>query len=259
MAQSAPQYPLWKIIGKIKVAIMTLFWVIFALSILPVFFKSYLDKVDGDDIINVLNIVCLSLFFILDTTVDFVLTPMADSTRRDDFIDNAFGSTFATHPSVGYYTNNSLSQGIYKAAVNLFENCFFTYSLTKSIIHKRIIATSLILLLVGACSWFGFRQVPFALSLLQVLFSAKLLGAVVKQCILLTRLDHILDNLISLFQQQDFRLNHIGHEARFYRLWLKYESLHSTIPAEIPDKTYQQLNPALSAEWENIKIRYNIN
>ena len=111
---------------------------------------------------------------------------------------------------------------------------------------------------MAACSWFGFRQAPFALSLLQVLFSAKLLGAVVKQLILMTRLDHIQDNLISLFQQQDFKQNSSRHEALVYRLWLKYEALHSTIPAEIPDKMYRELNPTLSIEWQNVKTLYNI-
>lgn len=185
MAQSAPQYPLWKIIGKMKLAIMVLFWLIFALSIVPVILKSYAPSVDFDDVINVLNIVSLSLFFILDMAVDSVLTPMADAVRRDDFIDNAFGSSFSTSPSVGYYTNSHLSEGIYKGAANLFESCFFTYSLAKKTIYKRMIITTIILLLVGACSWFGFKHVALALSLLQVLFSAKLLGSVIKQLILL--------------------------------------------------------------------------
>jgi len=258
MAQSAPQYPLWKIIGKMKLAIMVLFWLIFALSVVPLLLKSYMPSVDCDDVVNVLNIVSLSLFFILDTAVDFVLTPMADASRRDDFIDNAFGSTFSTNPSIDYYTNNHLSQGIYKGAANLFESCFFTYSLAKKIIYKRVITTTVILLLVGACCWYGFKQVAFALSLLQVLFSAKLLGSVIKQFILLTRLDHIQDNLINLFQQPDFKQNPSTYTPHVYRLWLRYESLHSTIPADIPDRTYKEFNRALSTDWENIKARYNI-
>jgi hypothetical protein len=117
----------------------------------------------------------------------------------------------------------------------------------------------IVLLAVAACAWSGFKQVSVALPLLQALLSTKLLLRVIKHIALMARLDHIQDSLINLFQQQDFKTNTEHYKTTFYRLWLKYETLHSTIPADIPDKTFQEMNNRLTADWETMKVRYNIN
>ena len=171
------------------------------------------------------------MFFVLEIIVEYILIPQADSKRRDDFIDNAFGSTFSPSPSVGYYDTDEVQKGLYKAACNLFENSFFTYSLAKIITVRKM----------------------------QALFSATLLGDLVKHMILLTRLHTIHDAWISLFQHSDLKSNTGKYQAIIYRHWLQYEALHSSIPAGIPDKVFRQHDTKLTKEWFNLKNRYNIN
>ena len=195
----------------------------------------------------------------LELLVEFILIPQAESKRRDDFIDNSFGSSFSTNPSIGYYDNEEIGKGLYRASVNLFENCFFTYSLVKSIITRKIIAPAVIMITVAVCAFYGFKQVPFALSLLQVLFSMNLLGELVKYCILLVRLHNIQDCWITLFQHDDFKQNVYKYATSIYRYWLQYEALHSRIQAGVPDSHFKKMNETLTKDWEGIKSRYKIN
>lgn len=259
MAQFAPQYNLFVIIDKIRSGIILIFWLIFLLSIIPAILKMLEVNLSIDDVINTLNIICIALYFILDIVVEYILVPEADSKRRDDFIDNSFGSTFSTNPSIGYFDTNELSQGLYKAATNLFENCFFTYTLVKAITIRKTIVPAVALLSVAVFSYYGFKQVPFALSLLQALFSAALLGELVKHFVLMIRLHTIHDAWITLFQHPDFKINVDKYRTYIYRYWLQYETLHSRIQAGIPDKIFEKLNSRLTQEWNNIKVRYNIN
>lgn len=259
MAQYAPQYNLFGIIDRIRSGITLIFWIIFILSVAPALIKMLDLKIDLEDVINTINIIAISLFFVLEILVEYILVPQADGKRRDDFIDNAFGSTFSPNPSVGYYDTDELQKGLYKAASNLFENSFFTYSLAKVITVRKIVLPAIVLLSIIVFAYYGFKQVPFALSLLQALFSATLLGDLIKHMILLTRLNSIHDAWINLFQHSDLKVNTNRYQPHIYRHWLQYEALHSRIPAGIPDKTFKKHNNRLTQEWNNLKIRYNIN
>jgi hypothetical protein len=259
MAQFAPQYSLYIIIDKIGTTLTFVFWSIFALSLVPFVIKQIGLQINLDDLLNVINIIAIGIFFLLEIVQQYILIPQADSIRRDDFLDNAFDSTFSQSPSVGYYNSAGVPTGLYKAACSLFENCFFTYSLANIITLKKIIAPTFVLLAIVVFAFYGFKQVPFALTILQALFSANLLGELVKHLILLARLNAIKDSWISLFQHSDLKTNVNVYQAHIYRLWLKYEALHSSIPAGIPNKVFHRHNPTLTQDWDSMKIRYNIN
>lgn len=259
MAKYAPQYNLFALIDRIKMVITVIFWAIFAFSVFPALIKLIDINLNLDDLINTLNIIAISAFFILEMIVEYILLPQADSKRRDDFIDNAFGSSFSPSPSVGYYDTNEVQIGLYKAACNLFENSLFTYSLAKASMVRKIVMPAIVFITIMVFAYYGFKQVPFALSLLQTLFSATLLGDLAKHIILLTRLHSIQDAWINLFQNPDLKSNTYKYQPTIYRYWLQYEALHSRIPAGIPDKVFQKYNHLLTQEWDILKKRYNIN
>lgn len=259
MAEFAPQYNLMKIIDKIRRVISFIFWVIFILSVTPAILKMFEVELSIDNLLNTINIICISLFFVLEIVTEYILIPQADSKRRDDFIDNTFGSTFSTNSSIGYYDTNEVQQGLFKVATNLFQNSYFTYNLIKAITFRKTILPSLVLLSISVFTYYGFKQVPFGLSLLQALFSATLLGDLVKHFILMVRLHTIHDSLITLFQNQDVKLNTDKYKTQIYRYWLQYETLHSRIQAGIPETVFKKLNSSLTDDWNNMKLRYNIN
>ena len=258
MAEFAPQYNLFRTIDRLRSLLSWTFWLVFILSTVPFIAKMIGYYLVTSDIINTINIVVLGFLFIIELIVEYILVPQADSKRRDDFIDNSFGSTFSTSPSIGYYDNDSVKYGLYKAASNLFENTFFTYSLIKKLTIRKTVMPAIIIAGVAISAYYGFNQVPLALSLLQVFFSMNLLGDLVKHCIMHVKVHQIHDSLAVLFQYTDFKSNTPRYEAHVYRYWLQYEALHSRIQTKIPDKDFNMENESLTEEWSKIKERYNI-
>jgi len=258
MAEYTPQFSSFKIISKLTLFNQFLFWSILFLSIFPVVAKDLCENNNLSNTINILNIISISLFFVIEILSNFILIPNAENIRRDDFIDNSFGSKFSPNNSIGYFDNEEIKKGLYKAAVNLFENCFFTYSLIKSITSKKVISSAIVLLSIIVIAYYGFKEVPFGLTLLRTLFSANLLGLLIKHLILLVRLKVIQDSWITLFHNDDLQTNTQKYQSSIYRYWLQYESLLSKISPGIPEKIYNILNPELTKAWEKMKINYNI-
>lgn len=208
---------------------------------------------------DIFNIISILVFFALEIIVEFILFPQSEQKRRDDFIDNSFGSTFSTANSVDYYTNENIGIGLFKAASNLFENSFFTYSLVKALTLKKIIFPSFVLVSVWVMAYIGFSKVPFALSALQFLFSANVLGNLIKHLILLNKMSVIHDGWITTFQLSNFKTQVLDYQSHIYRNWLNYEAILSRIQPEIPDRFFRKHNDRLSREWEQMKTRYSIN
>jgi hypothetical protein len=258
MVEFAPQYNLFRTIIRLASVSQFIFWTVLVFSIVPLVFKEFCETQNLINLINIFNIIGISLFFVLEVIGDYILIPQADSKRRDDFIDNSFGSIFSPNNSVGYYDNDEINKGLYKAAVNLFENCFFTYSLVKVTATKKIISPAIMLLFMTVFAYYGFKEVPFALSVLQAVFSANTLGLLIKHLILLNRLTTIQDSWIALFQHEDLKSNTHKYQTSVYRYWLQYEALQSKINAGIPEKIYDKHNPSLTEEWKKMKWKYNI-
>src|SRR5665811_1070806 len=126
MAEFAPHSDLFTVINNLSSSTKILFWAILGFSVLPLILNEFYLPEYIFDIVNILNIIGITAFFLIEILVDYVLLPQADSKRRDDFIDNSFGSKFSPKNSIGYYDNDEIGEGLYKASVNLFENCFFS-------------------------------------------------------------------------------------------------------------------------------------
>lgn len=258
MANFAPQYNLYKSIGTIRKISNCTFWLILVLSVLPVALNKFCSDHNLMHLVNILNMIGITIYFILEIVIEYILLPIADSKRRDDFIDNSFGSMIATNASIGYYDNDDLNPGLYKVAVNLFENCYFTYALIRIMTTRKIVTPSVMLLLIGTIAYYGFKEVPFALTILQTLFSTSILGELIKHMILINRLSNIQDAWVSLFHLEDLKNNTTQYQPQIYRYWLQYETLNSKINANIPEVVFQRNNPQLTKEWKKMKLRYKI-
>ncbi len=259
MAQFASHYNLFKIINVLRKFLSVIFWSVLAISIIPVILKYLRMDLNLEDPLNIINIIFLLIYFFIDIVIEYILIPQADGKRRDDFLDNSLGTNFSLQSSIGYFDNDEVSFGIYKVSVNLFQNCFFTYSLIKKITVGKIVLPLVVLVIISVFAYIGFKDSPIALSILQALFSATLLGGLIKHFIIMVRLNIIEASWVNLFQNPLFKSNPENFKHHIFKNWLNYESLHSKIPAEIPTKVYNKYNPQLTQDWINLKIRYNIN
>lgn len=258
MAEFTPHNDIFNKINILTKISSFLFWTIFILTFFPLLLESIVDISMYIDLLNIINIISICFLFSLDIIIEYVLIPIANNKRIDDFIDNSLGSNFSQKNSIGYYDNENTDYGLYKVAVNLFQNCFFTKSLlSKSYINKIVLPIIFIIILIFS-TYTGFKNNPFTLTILQTLLSVNVLGNLIKYLILLIKLNSIVDNLNSLFQNNNFKANLIQYESHIYRYWLKYETLISKINPDISSNTFEKLNTPLTKEWDKIKLKLKI-
>jgi len=259
MAKFSPHTDIYKIKKRLESINSFIFWLTLFLSIFPIVFTEICDEYGFIHWINIFNIIAIALFFIIEILNEYILLPLADNKRRDDFIDNSFGSKFSIKNSIDYYDNQEIENGMYKAAVNQFENCFFTYSLVKISTVSKIVIPAVMLIFMSIIAYYGFSRVPFALTILQAFFSANILGDLIKHLILINRLSSIQDSWLQLFQNINLKQEVSNNEPHILRYWLQYETLHSKINANISNKTFNKSNEKLTADWNDLKTKYNIN
>lgn len=258
MAKYSPPEIVYKIINKIEAWSSFLFWIVFMLSMTSSIVPDWSEYSMVKETIDLINILSILAYFVLEVIADFILVPDAEQKRRDDFIDNSFGTKYLLANSVDYYDNEEVPKGLYKAAVNLFENIFFTSFLIKKLTVRKIVLPALVLSSISVFAFYGFSNVPIALTVLQVFFSTQILGTLIKHLILLSQLESVLNMTIALFKHPDLNIKMSDYGADFYRIWLRYEMLINRMHPGIPDKIFKQHNAKLMEEWKNIKLRFSI-
>jgi len=258
MATSSPHHDPHKTAGTVQTVSGVLFWIVFILSLATGIFSDWNEYVVIKQTVDLINIISILVFFALEVITEYVLVPGAEQKRRDDFIDNSFGTKSLISNSVNYYDNEEIRQGLYKAAVNLFENIFYTSFLVKTLTVRKIVLPAIALSSVWVFAFYGFNNVPIALTVLQVFFSTQILGDLIKHLILRSQLDHLQNSMIALFKHSDFREKIYDHQTDLYRSWLRYEALLSRIQPGVPDGVFNQHNDKLLVEWKNLKTKFSI-
>src|SRR5205085_2889873 len=108
-------------IGKLGWVKKYSFYVILLLSVVTsTYFATYITiPPEILDILKMIYVFIIILYFVISTIIDNILVPNAYKTTRYDFYDNSFGTKFIYDKnSIDYYTNDEIPQGFYRMAVN---------------------------------------------------------------------------------------------------------------------------------------------
>ena len=268
MAQYVPHYKDWQTVEKWRSAASVAFYAGVILSLLiaakeydifnqlKISYPTLMRFVDKT--ISVLTVVTLIAYPVLDTYIEFWVAPSAEEKRKADFLDNTFGTHLLVANSVGYYTNDTLSPGLYKAAVNQFENAFFTHRVTEAMTTRKLIPLVLVLLVVIVMAVFGWGEQPLAIPMLQLLFSSAIAIDFIKYWLLRNRTKNIYEGWCSLFRTSTINQNPTSQTPEILRYWLMYETTLSRLQIGLDSKTFDKLNPSLSSEWQVIKSNLGI-
>lgn len=68
-----------------------------------------------------------------------ILFHNVEKLKRNDLIDNAFGTNYSDDNTTGYYNNDEIDNGIRKLALNAYESAFHTENILKLMIYKSLI------------------------------------------------------------------------------------------------------------------------
>ncbi len=201
-----------------------------------------------------INILFICIYVFLDNRANYIFTK-AEMKRRLDWLDNSFGTNFSGKKSKGYFTNEHLSPGLYKLAVNCFENGYHTHFIISKMLGGIIVQTIVIILIFIASAYIGNREIVrmfFELSL-----PAILIQKLIKALYFSSRMAEVQDRFKLLFND----LMKIGFEnktAEALRDILEYETALSWASTPLSSRVFKKYQNALASDWEELKAQYQI-
>ena len=229
-------------------------WLVAGLSvILPLI--SYLDISVGYNIFNCVYFVLIILYYVLDMYTETFLYPATARKRRKGFIDNSLGSKFLDKQVKGYYSNDALEDGPFKMLVNCGENCFFTLNIAKKMIPSVIIKNVIACVGFLIVAYVGIQDNLIAIPILQILLSALFFTEMIHHFNFIAKLSQIYERIQELFR------NKVEKDTMFQEavlIFLDYETTLAYNKAPLSDSVYKAENKRLTADWEEIKRRYEI-
>lgn len=207
------------------------------------------------DVINALVSVLSVLYIVLDLLVNHKFY-RAEKGRRVDFIDHAFKTNFSGDRSSGYYNSGGINEGVYKMAVQTFENSLFsTNSAKKMTISKWTYAVIvLIVFLISAClgekSWVN--------NLLQLAAAGILVQQAFKFQYFSNRIEDIHAEFKTLFSNLRDVTDKAKHEGEMVKNVLSYETTLAWGSMILDSDIFDRDNDDLSEKWEKMKQDYKI-
>ncbi|MBI2285163.1 MAG: hypothetical protein HYU71_15735 [Bacteroidetes bacterium] len=175
--------------------------------------------------------------------------------RRVDWLDNSFNTNYSGQKSKGYFTNENVSPGLYKLAVNGFENSHHTHFIISKMLTGIFFKTVVIAAVFIFSFFYGNREL-FRL-LFELPLPVILIQKFIKACYYQSRMDNVQDRFKTLFNDLihgDFD----KYTASVLRGVIDYEATLSWASIPLKGKLFEKYKDQLSEEWEQLKINYGI-
>jgi hypothetical protein len=204
--------------------------------------------------IETANAILIVAIFFLGILVDYIYRN-AENLRRLDLIDNSFGTRLSEKKSKDYYTNDDTDFGFKKVGINNYESSFFTYNILKEYINKERIKAGVISISFFLLAVCGYDKILILILQLSIPFT--LISRLYKTEVLYCCSKSVCDNYRSIFDKAE-ELSETKFHAEIVKNLLVYESNLAWSNILLDDATYHRMNEALSAEWDDIKARYNL-
>jgi hypothetical protein len=184
------------------------------------------------------------------------MQPMVANERRKGFIDNSLGSKLLEKPVLNYYDNDSIEKGPYKMLVNCYENCFFTYNITKAMLPQMITKNTIFFFLLLTFAYYGIRNNIIAIPFLQLFLSSLFLIEFIYHIVFFLKLKNLCDRFKHIFNDSKSTKNKTIQDAVY--MVLEYETTLAYNKSPNSNSIYQKLNHKLTEEWNSIKEHYDI-
>ena len=242
-------------VQTISLIISTLFVAIhLVLSNIPS--KDEFDIKCYDDLANGLSTFFSIIFISLDVIVNYKFYK-AEIEKRKDLIDHAFGKNYTGGKSTGYFNAQGVPIGIYKLAVQSFENSLYTNEVTKGMTFRKWSIAFIIsaIFVLSACIGDKF----IVNSVLQLGATGVLILQAIKLQLFSNRIDDIHCDFKKLFTDLKDGSDKTLKEGEMILYVLNYETTLSWASVLSDSKIFHKLNKQiLPDKWNSMKVDYQI-
>lgn len=203
------------------------------------------------EVAKVVSYVTMIAYLIINLIAK-VLFHTAEKRKRNDLIDNAFGTNYSDENTEGYYNNDETENGIKKLALNSYESSFHTENTLKFMVNKDLIILAIV-------------SVPFFLSIfskggsdiVRLLFEISIPITLLSQFIVLLIYYF---NVIAINERFKIEFTNIGtsnlNENDIPKLLIpimEYYSIKSWANTNLDSKIFNKHNAKISDNWKSRK------
>lgn len=187
--------------------------------------------------------------FVIGLASRLYLTPRAEDKRRQDFYSSACGIDLIHQRTEGYY-NNDLTDPIKKMAAQLLENSLFSKSVALRMTKRERIRISVYAVLWLVCLLYRRTDLGIVVAASQAVFSEQVLARWVRLEWLRIRFEKTFDDVYRIFQSKppvnEFNVMTLDALSM-------YETAKANAAITLSSQIFEELNPKLSAEWNDVK------
>lgn len=190
--------------------------------------------------------------YLISNLIAKILFHTAEKRKRNDLIDNSFGTRYSDENTQGYYNNDEIENGIKKLAMNSYESSFHTENTLKMMVNKDLIILVVI-------------SIPFFLSIfskggsniVRLLFEISIPVTLLSQFIVLLIYYF---NVITINERFKIEFTNIGNsnleEKDIPKLLIpvmEYYSIKSWANTNLDSKIFKKYNDKISENWKRRK------
>lgn len=225
------------------------FWLNCVLSVANMFLSGLLFK-----ILTAFQI-ALAMAFVTVSLIDNGLYWYnAESERRKNSFQTAFGIRFSELETDGYY-NNNISPSIMKYAVNTFESNYFSEFIASKMLLKSAIKSLIAVIVLISVGWI-ISDGSILLVISQTIFSAYIVEDTVLLAIYANRLNKLYDNAYSILVTSGI---HRSQQIPILLLYcVEYESIKAHYKVRLDSKIFNRYNHELSEKWESVVSKISV-
>ncbi len=196
------------------------------------------------------------VFYLLINILAKILFHTVEKRKRNDLIDNSFGTKYSNENTEGYYNNSETQVGIKKLALNSYESSFHTENTLKYMLYKNLVYLVIFsvpfLLSIFSKNGSEIVRLLFEISIPLTLFSQLLIMLIYYQ------------NVLGINERFKIELTNIGDKemgqddiAKLLIPVMEYYSIKAWANINLDSKIFMKYNNSISDKWtkrkENLK------
>lgn len=204
---------------------------------------------------SVLSYVGMVLYLLINLLAK-ILFHYTEKIKRNDLVDNSFGTNYSNENTLGYYNNSEIQEGVKKLALNTYESSFHTEHTLKHMVFKnlvfRVIFSVPFLLSVFSKNGNEVVRLLFEISIPITLFSQ----------LVITIIYYI--NVSVINERFKIELTNIGDKqmkqddiAKILIPVLEYHCIKAWSNINLDSKIFMKYNQVVSEKWTKIKENLN--
>jgi hypothetical protein len=192
--------------------------------------------------------------FVIGIASRLYLTPRAEDKRRQDFFSSACGVSLTHDKTDGYY-NNDFTEPIKRMAAQVLENSHFSKAIAlrmAKVERSKAIAYALVWLV---CLLNRQTDLGIVVAASQAVFSEQVISRWLRLEWLRMRFEKTYEDVYRLFQSKPIA-------SKFNAMTLDSLGMYETAKANgaitLSSRVFNEMNDALSIEWDRIKAELHI-